>query len=381
MKKTINIIGSTGTIGINAVEVLQSNPEIFKVNILLGFSNYQLLAKQADLLKPKYIFLQKEFVEKLKQLLPNNFNIFAIDDLSYILSNQSKELIDISLISVKSFAGLDLCWKFIPYSKRISLANKESIICGGKILLEHLFKHNCELIPVDSEHNTIFQLIHNLAPDTIQEIIITASGGPFWGKNKQELSKIDFETAAKHPKWHMGHEISINSATLMNKAQELIEADFLFGKKNIKISAIVHPQALIHAIINLNNGLSIIGAANNDMKFHIANSFFHPYDNKPIINSLNWNKISEFKFFTISDWHFNFIDIAHEIINKKDLSKSIIMNAANECALQLFKNKKISFLQINDFVCEAILNSQYAQPKNLEEIFAIDKETRLKLQN
>jgi len=349
-KKTIGIIGSTGSIGCFSVDILKNNLDKFDIKIILGFNNYELIIKQAILLKPEIVFISKKYIKNLYEAKVNEFSkIFSTEDFSKI-SHQyfANQKIDIVILSVRGFFGLKFCIDSSKISKRICLANKESIICGGNFLMNQI--KECEIIPIDSEHNTIFQMINNnySQKENISEIIITASGGPFFQKihdNKiNELIDIDFNQARKHPNWSMGLEISINSATLMNKAQELIEAFYLFKIKNLK--AIIHPESIVHAIINYQNGMSIMGASYPNMSLHISHGIFYNNQNSFEFKNINFAEIKTLNFFEIKNWPFNYIDIAYEIIRSENLTLSIILNALNEIALELFINKKIKFFHL-----------------------------------
>jgi 1-deoxy-D-xylulose-5-phosphate reductoisomerase len=386
MKKIINIIGSTGSIGSSTFEILKMNLDKFEINIILGFKNFDYILNQAKILKPKIVFISREFLKNLKENLKSELidcKVFPVEDFFEIMNSSEIEFKkdDISLISVKGFIGLKFSLEMIKRSKRICLANKESVICGGEIFMNEIKKHECELIPLDSEHNTIFQILDNLKEkEKVKNLVITASGGPFLkqilGGKIHELKKISPQMAANHPKWKMGFEISINSATLMNKAHELIEAYFLFGIQNV--SAIIHPEHIIHGFVNLKNGMSLMGAANPDMKIHISHGLFYGEKNFQNFECMNLSEIKNLSFFEIKNWPFNFIDLAYEIIQNNDLKKSIILNALNEIALKFFIQGKISFLGINEFIFNQIekISNQFEKISSFDQIFEIDSFTR-----
>lgn len=368
MKKILNIFGSTGSIGTQALDVIEKFPNKFEIKILCGGSNYKLLAEQIKKFQPKTALVREEYLEKLKNLLPNHKNIYSLENFSF----NYEEKVDISLIAISGFNGFHYSWEAAKFSKRLALANKESIICGGEIFLTHVKNHGTEIIPIDSEHNTIFQLIDNCKDHRqIDKIIITASGGPFLGWEKEKLKNITPDQAASHPKWKMGKKISIDSATLMNKALELIECFYLFGTKNLE--AIIHPQSIIHGILELKSGMMLAGMAQNDMRIHIAHSLLHPKNLHCITKKVNLFDLKKLEFYDINSSHFPFIKMAHQIIESYP-HLSILFNALGEVAVDLFIHNKISFLDIGPFVEENF--SKYmtmSKAKTFEDLIEIDR--------
>ena len=274
MKKKICILGSTGSIGKTTLEIISKNKKDFDVVLLSGNNNVKLLITQAKKFKPKYIYSNNfYFKEKLRIFCKAN-NINLIDDL--ILLKKIK--FDITVAAISGIAGLIPTINIIKFSKKLLIANKESIICGWKFILKELKKYNCHFTPIDSEHFSIHNLIKNKNINTIKDIYLTASGGPFFEK-KVNLNKVTPAQAAKHPNWKMGKKISIDSANLMNKVLEVIEASLIFNLPINKFKIIIHPQSLIHAIIEFKNGLSSMLYHYNDMKIPIANSLYNNFYN------------------------------------------------------------------------------------------------------
>ncbi len=274
MKKKICILGSTGSIGKTTLEIISKNKKDFDVVLLSGNNNVKLLITQAKKFKPKYIYSNNfYFKEKLRIFCKDN-NINLIDDL--ILLKKIK--FDITVAAISGIAGLIPTINIIKFSKKLLIANKESIICGWKFILKELKKYNCHFTPIDSEHFSIHNLIKNKNINTIKDIYLTASGGPFFEK-KVNLNKVTPAQAAKHPNWKMGKKISIDSANLMNKVLEVIEASLIFNLPINKFKIIIHPQSLIHAIIEFKNGLSSMLYHYNDMKIPIANSLYNNFYN------------------------------------------------------------------------------------------------------
>ena len=254
IKKSINIFGSTGSIGIQSLELVREFSEFFTINIISGAENYKLLAEQSIEFKPKAIIIKSEFIEKLKFLLPYHKNIYSMEDFEFVLSNFND--FEISVMGISGFEALKYSYSLIKHSKNkiIAMANKESIVCGGKIFLNEINKNSVLLIPLDSEHNSIFQMLNcnstKIKNEEIKKIIITASGGPFLNFTIEQLKNSRPVDAMKNPNWSMGQKICIDSATLMNKALELIEAHYLF---DLPVDAVIHPQSAVHAIIQMND--------------------------------------------------------------------------------------------------------------------------------
>ena len=370
-KQTLNIFGSTGSIGTQTLEVIKMFPNNFEINILSCESNYLLLAEQIKIFKPKIALIHKQFVEKLKNLLPNFKEIYSNDEF---LSLISEKKVDISLIGVNGFNGLHYSWEAVKFSKKIAVANKESIICGGEIFLNHVKSYQTQLLPVDSEHNTIFQLMNGVKTNDIEKIIIAASGGPFLHWKKEQLTNITPDQASNHPKWKMGRKISIDSATLMNKALEMIECFYLFGMKNIE--AIIHPQSIIHGALELKSGMIIAGMAQSDMKTHIAHSLFYPETFQNFAKRLNLRDLQKLEFFDTSSSCFPFIKMADMIINQYP-HLSVIFNSLGEIAVDSFIQNKISFLKIGDFVEQNFFKYENInEPKNINDLIEIDKMVR-----
>ena len=349
MKKKVCILGSTGSIGKTTLEIISKNKKDFDVVLLSGNNNVKLLISQAKKFKPKYIYSNNfYFKEKLKNFCKDN-NINLIDDL--ILLKRIK--FDITVAAISGIAGLIPTINIIKFSKKVLIANKESIICGWKFILKELKKYHCHFTPIDSEHFSIHNLIENKNINTIKNIYLTASGGPFFGK-QINLNKVTPAQAVRHPNWKMGKKISIDSATLMNKVLEVIEASLIFNLPINKFRIIIHPQSLIHAIVEFKNGLSSMLYHHNDMKIPIANSLYN--------NFYNYKNIDQ-KFLSQNNLSFN---NAHSKKNpslkilkfKNVLNENgfILINALNEILVQRFLENKITFTDITNKLLD-ILNT------------------------
>ena len=364
MKKKICILGSTGSIGQTTLQIISKNQKDFDVVLLSGNNNIKLLISQAKKFKPKYIYSNNSHLrDKIKFFCKNN-KILFIDDLNLL----KKIKFDITIAAISGIAGLVPTINIIKFSKKILIANKESIICGWRFILKALKKNRCHFIPIDSEHFSIFNLIENKNINSIKNIYLTASGGPFFGK-RINLKRVTPSQAVKHPNWKMGKKISIDSANLMNKVLEVIEASLIFNLSIHKFKIIVHPQSLIHAIVEFKNGLSSMLYHYNDMKIPIANSL---YD-----NFYNYNNLDK-KFLSLKKLTFSEVNIKKnpslKILKlKKVLNQNgfILISALNEILVQRFLDKKITFTDIVDkllFILKSNLVKNYLKNHKIQHI-------------
>jgi 1-deoxy-D-xylulose-5-phosphate reductoisomerase len=339
MKKKVCILGSTGNIGLLTLEIISKDKKNFEVILLSGNNNYKLLIYQALKFKPKYIYSNNFFlIEKINFFCKKN-KIVIISDL-----NQLKKIkFDITVSAISGIAGLLPTLNIIKFSKKILIANKESIICGWKFISKELKKYNCLFTPVDSEHFSISNLIQNKNKNSIKNIYLTASGGPFF-KKKINLKKVTPVQAAKHPNWKMGKKISIDSANLMNKILEIIEASLIFNFPINKFKIIIHPQSLIHAIIEFRNGLSSMLYHDNDMKIPLANSLYDDfYINKELTDEFSFEKV--LSFYNPNIKKLPSIKIL-KLTNTLNETGFIFINVFNEILVEKFLNNKILFTDI-----------------------------------
>jgi 1-deoxy-D-xylulose-5-phosphate reductoisomerase len=340
-KKKICILGSTGSIGRTTLEIILKNKKDFDVVLLSGNNNVELLISQAKKFKPKYVYSNNFFFkEKLKTFCKNN-NIFFIDDLNSL----KKIKFDVTIAAISGMAGLLPTINIIKFSKKILIANKESIICGWKFILKELKKHHCNFTPIDSEHFSILNLIENKNLNSVKYIYLTASGGPFFEK-KVNLNKVTPAQAAKHPNWKMGKKISIDSANLMNKVLEVIEASLIFNLPINKFKIIIHPQSLIHAIIEFKNGLSSMLYHYNDMKIPITNSLYNNFYNYKNNDHkfLSQNKLTFIEANSKKNPSLKILNL-NNVLNENGF---ILINALNEILVQKFLKNKITFPDITN---------------------------------
>ena len=382
MKKKIAILGSTGSIGETSLRIFKKNQKKFDIILLSANSNYTNICKQIQIFKPKYFVInntnvfektKKKYIKKKIKIL-NNFN-----DIDY-----NKVKFDITISSIVGIAGLYPTVKFINISKKVLIANKESIICGWHLIKKLSKKYKTKIIPIDSEHFSINQLTKNIKDREIEKIYLTASGGPFLKKSLKSFKSIKASEAIKHPKWKMGKKISIDSSNLMNKVLELIEASRLFPFSITKYEIIIHPQSLIHAIVVFKNGLTKFLYHETDMKIPITNAIFeNDFDNKNFIYSKKGllKKFENLKFLKVDKKRFPIVTIIQKFSSNN--SGPIILNACNEVLVNKFIDGKITFNSIYVYLKAVLVHKDYQKyaiksSPNINEIYEIDKWARLK---
>jgi 1-deoxy-D-xylulose-5-phosphate reductoisomerase len=370
MKKKICILGSTGSIGKTTLEIISKNKKDFDVVLLSGNNNVKLLITQAKKFKPKYIYSNNFYFKDKLRVFCNDNNINLIDDL--ILLKKIK--FDITVAAISGIAGLIPTINIIKFTKKILIANKESIICGWKFILKELKKYNCHFTPIDSEHFSIFNLIENKNVNSIKYIYLTASGGPFFGK-KVDLNKVTPTQAARHPNWKMGKKISIDSANLMNKVLEVIEASLIFNLPINKFKIIIHPQSLIHAVIEFKNDLSSMLYHHNDMQIPIANSLYNNFYNYKN-NNHDFLSQNQLTFIKANSKRIPSLKILKfkNVLNEKGF---ILINALNEILVQKFLENKITFMDITNKLL-GILNTKIVknylknhQIRHINDVFKV----------
>ncbi len=373
--KSISIFGVTGSIGISSQEVIMLNKNNFIVDTIVYKDNVKGLIKAAILLKPRLVIISnKEKFIDLKDALSMSDSRLEYGEEAIL--EASKRSVDIFVAAIIGYAGLNTTYSCIGNAKTIALANKESIVCAGPILINEAKLKNTKIIPIDSEHNTLFQILSSNKLDSISKMIITASGGPFRGYTIDALSKVLPSDAIKHPIWDMGKKISIDSATLMNKGLELIEAVYLFNISPEKIEIIVHPESIIHGIIEFDDGSMTAGLSSPNMRTPI--SFALNYPNKVYTNvaKLNLTSIKSLNFENVDEKVFKSILITREAI-RKGASSVISLNAANEVAVEAFLNKRINFNKIIDIIEMTFLKNTNSKISNINDIIEVDRDARI----
>ena len=384
MKKTLSIFGCTGSIGDTTLRLLNEKNKEYSFYILSGYKNYKKIKYLIRKYKPKFfvIFDDNTFQRIKKENLKNNVKILSSSEYQNFRFKKS----DISILAIPGIAGLEPTLKAVRVSKKILIANKESIICGWNLINKLIKKYKVKIFPVDSEHFSIMNLIDYSNKNNIEKIYLTASGGPFLNYSFNKMKNIKPSEAINHPKWKMGKKISVDSATLMNKIFEVIEANKLFSIDLNKIDILIHPQSLVHAIIKFKNGLYKLLYFETDMSIPIGNALFEKnFDIKKNISKkykLNENYfIKDLNFLKVDRKKFPAIKLK-PILNKYN-SLPIILNAANEIFVDQFLKKNMSFCSIIDYLFYLLKDPKmrkYAikKPSNLKTILSIDKWTRNK---
>ena len=381
MKKLLSVLGSTGSIGLTTLNIVDKKKNYFKPFIFSANKNYKLICKQITKYRPNYFVINDYKVfKKVKKKFKNINNIKILNNFNFIKLNKK---IDVTITAIPGIQGLKPTILAIKLSKKVLIANKESIICGWDLIKKNIKKYKTKVIPIDSEHFSIFKLLQKVNQKDIKKIYITASGGPFLNFKLNNLKKIKPNQAIKHPKWKMGKKISIDSATLMNKVLEVIEAQKIFNISKNKIGVLIHPESLIHAFIEFKNGLTYFLYHETSMTVPIANAIFDcnieikKYLKK---NKFNFEKnIKNMTFRKVDSKLFPSINLIKEI--NKYPSTSIIVNAVNEILVDQFLRKNIEFLSIYRTI-KTILNDRnyikYAirKPHNINQITEIDQWAR-----
>ncbi len=372
--KTVSVLGVTGSIGQSTADVIRAHPDKFDVQAVTAHTNVQKLAKMAIDLKANCAVIADEALEKdlEKALAGTDIQIMAGE---VAVCNAASMKADLVMAAIVGMAGLKPLMKAIEQGTQVAIANKEPLVSAGPIVLEAAQKSGTTLLPVDSEHNAIFQVFDAKQKEAIEKIILTASGGPFRTFSMQEMESVTPEQALAHPNWSMGDKISIDSATMMNKALEVIEAAELFQMAPEKIEVLVHPESIIHSMVEYADGsiLAQMGAA--DMRTPIANILNWPERVSTPGQKLDLKMLKRLNFEALDDERFPAVAMAYEALDKGPGAR-IAMNAANEEAVQAFLEKEIGFLDITACV-RHILDAEHPQDINtLEDVLAYDEKMR-----
>ena len=382
MKKKIAILGSTGSIGKTLLDIISKDKNNFQIVLLTANKNYKLLLLQAKKFKVKNVILTNEKVFKknksifikYKIKIFNNFN-----NLDQIIKNK----IDYTMSSIVGIQGLNPTINLIKFTKKIAIANKESIICGWNLIKKKLDKYKTEFIPVDSEHFSLWYGLQNLEKENIDKIYLTASGGPFYKTSLKKFKDIKVSQALKHPNWKMGKKISIDSATMINKVYEVIEAKNIFNIAYDRIKILVHPQSYVHAMIKFKNGLNKIIAHDTTMEIPIYNTLFFNKKKKYIKSGrLDLFKLNNLNLTEVSIKRFPMINLLKVLPHKTSLYETVIVSA-NDTLVNLYLNKKIKFTQIQKELFKIIKKQEFLKykkiyPNNVKHIIDLNNYVHLK---
>ena len=383
MKKKIAILGSTGSIGKTLIEIVKKDKKNFDVILLTADKNYKELFKQAKILNVKNLIItdEKSYL-KLKKKINNKIRIFNNFD-SY--NNIFSKKIDYVMSSISGIYGLEPTLKIIKYTKKIAIANKEAIICGWSVIKKELKKNKTKFIPVDSEHFSIYYAIKEKNINNLENIYLTASGGPLKNLPLNKFNNIKVIDALNHPNWKMGKKISIDSATMMNKVFEIIEAHKIFDIPYKKLKILIHPKSYVHALIKFNDGMIKVVAHDTNMKIPIHNSLYLPKTKFLKTKKIDFNKLNDLDFSYVDYDKFPLVKIISRLTEKNTLFETIIV-AANDELVKKFLQKKISFLDISAKMYKFLsLNEfkkyKYIKPNSIDKIVKLNNYVRFKINN
>lgn len=375
MKKRIAILGSTGSIGTQALEVIEQNPEKFEVEVLTANNNVDLLIAQAKKFQPNVVVIANpEKYDYVSEAIQNeDIKVYAGPDaLNQVVQ---MDTVDMVLTAMVGYSGLLPTYNAIKAKKSIALANKETLVVAGEIITRAAIENQVEILPVDSEHSAIFQCLAGEFRNPIEKILLTCSGGPFRGKTIKELQQVTVDNALNHPNWDMGAKITIDSATLMNKGFEMIEARWLFGVPSSKIEVVIHPQSIIHSLVQFEDGSIKAQLGLPDMKLPIQYALGFPQRIKNNFQRFSFANYPTLTFEQPDTKIFRNLALAFEAINKGG-NMPCVLNAANEIVVDAFLNRKIAFLQMPEIIEKAMEKANWIEKPGLDDLIQSNSETR-----
>jgi 1-deoxy-D-xylulose-5-phosphate reductoisomerase len=373
--ENIAVLGSTGSIGRSSLEVIDKLSHRFRVVGLTAGRNTQLLEKQVEKFRPKIVSLQKkeeaeDFRRRFKgKAVQVTFGEEGAEEVASFSEN------DIVISAITGIDGLRPTLAAVQEGKKIALANKESMVVAGSLIQERVRKFEAQLIPVDSEHSGVFQCLAKEEMGNVRKVTLTASGGPFFRTSVSEMNNASLEEALNHPRWKMGKKVTIDSATLMNKGLELIEAHWLFGLAPRQLSILIHPQSVVHSLVEMSDGSVLAQLSPTDMKVPIQYALTYPEREDSLLPSLNLAEIKALEFYEVDEEKFPSIKLARLALEEGE-SFPIVLNAANEVAVSAFLEQRIKFMDISEIVTEIVENHQKRKVQSVEDIFDVDRETR-----
>ena len=376
-KRHIAILGSTGSIGRQALDVIRQHRDLFEVELLTANNSSELLISQAKEFCPNSVVICNEdkYKEVADALQPEYIKVFA--GMQSVCDLVSSDTIDIVLTSMVGFSGLSSTIAAVKAGKTIALANKETLVAAGEIVMNLAAEHKARILPVDSEHSAIFQCLMGSAGADIEKIHLTASGGPFRTWTKEDIAKATRAEALKHPNWDMGSKITIDSATMMNKGLEIIEAKWLFGTSGEKINVVVHPESIIHSMVEYADGSVIAQMGHPDMREAIQFAFSFPERLSLNNQKLDFAQLGSLSFFAPDFDKFPALKLAYQALEAGG-NMTCVMNAANEAAVAAFLQDRIGFYDITNVVQECMEGADFAAHPDLDAIFATNETTLAK---
>lgn len=373
-KRRIAILGSTGSIGRQALDVIGQHKDLFEVELITANNSSDLLIKQAIEFNANAVVIcnESKYTEVAEALEPHYIKVFA--GMKSVCDLVSGDNIDIVLTSMVGFSGLESTISAVKAGKTIALANKETLVAAGELVMSLAAKHKARILPVDSEHSAIFQCLMGSAGAEIEKIHLTASGGPFRTWSREDIAAATPAQALKHPNWSMGSKITIDSATMMNKGLEIIEARWLFGTGGDKINVVVHPESIIHSMVEYADGSVIAQMGHPDMREAIQFAFSYPY-RLPLDNrKLNFAELGSMTFHAPDFEKFPGLRLAYQALEKGG-NMACIMNAANEVAVAAYLEGRIGFYDITDIVEKCMNDGPFIASPDMDDIFRTNEET------
>ncbi len=377
MKKRIAILGSTGSIGTQALEVIKKNPDRFEVTVLTANNNTQLLIEQAVKFHPRVVVIGNESKYHLVKEALKAYPVTVFAGREALDQAGTLDFTDMVLVAMVGYSGLIPTLRAVDAGRPIALANKETLVVAGELITRKAKENSVDILPVDSEHSAIFQCLAGEELNPAEKIILTCSGGPFRGKTRNQLLTVTPEDALAHPNWEMGAKITIDSATLMNKGFEMIEAHWLFGLSPEDIEVIVHPQSVIHSLVQFRDGSIKAQLGLPDMRLPILYALGFPERVATDYPRFSFLKYPTFTFETPDIENFRNLALAFDAIRRGG-NMPCVLNAANEIVVKAFLEKRIGFTAMSDVIGEMLLKSDYVASPTLEDLISTNTETRIR---
>jgi len=376
--KNVTVLGSTGSIGVSALDVIERNPDRFQIVALTACKNIRLLQKQIEKFRPIIVaVVNNENARKLRELIPAKFKLRIVGHKEGINEVAALESADIVISAISGAAGLIPTLTAIDAGKDIALANKETMVMAGDIVTKKAKRKRIRILPVDSEHNAIFQCLQGQKSGNLNKIILTASGGPFLNYSKAKLATVKLRDALKHPNWKMGKKITIDSASMMNKGLEVIEAKWLFNLDMSKIEVIIHPQSIVHSMVEFIDGSVLAQMGIPDMRIPIAYALSYPERINNKYQPLDLSKIKNLEFQRPDREKFPCLELAYAA-GICGGTMPAVLNAANEIAVEAFLNKTINFVDLSMIIDKVLNTHNSVKDPSLEDILMADKWARAK---
>jgi 1-deoxy-D-xylulose-5-phosphate reductoisomerase len=378
--KNVAILGSTGSIGRSTLEVIDNLKHMFDVTGLAAGRNLDLFQEQIEKFRPEIVSLESEENAAVIQ------SKFDANDVRVVFGQEGAEEVasysknDIIMSSITGINGLRPTLAAVESGKRVALANKESMVVAGRLIQKMADDSGAEIIPVDSEHSGVFQCLAKEEMAGVKKVTLTASGGPFFNTSAEEMKNKTVADALNHPRWKMGEKVTIDSATLMNKGLELIEAHWLFGLDPEKLAILIHPQSIVHSLIEMLDGSVLAQLSPTDMKIPIQYALTYPEREKGLLPSLDLSQIGVLEFYDVDLEKFPLVNLARQALMENN-SFSIALNAANEVVVEAFLREEIKFFEIPAVVAEVVEDHHAKEVDTVNDIFEIDRDSRLRTRN